>query len=261
MRKATLVGFASALVIGLTVAGCGSGDDSTTPTGQSTTQREATQPSSAQQGQKGEGEKQATDPSSSSGTAGKATHKSPKQEEVEERVTYEKERYGLPSHRSAGFRHSARQGVLRHVPEYGDEAKPDEREQAQAVLAAYLGAVDEHQWGKACEYLLPYYVSELEKIARASTGAPRDCAEALQRTFKQIAELPGSQFPDLQTPKVASFRVKPYPSERAAELELDVEQSGFVLIHASDGEDYYATLTREGGTWLLSGPFPHPLRG
>ena len=175
-----------------------------------------------------------------------------------ERYAYERKRYGRPSKQSAGFRHIARQGVLKHLPEFGSEAKSSEREQAQDVLAVYLGAADAGEWSTACKYLLPYYVTQLEASARAATGAPRDCAEALQPAYEQAGK-PGPRFPDPQMPRVTSFRVEPYPADRAAELELDLEAAGIALMHASNGVDYYASMTREGGVWKLTVPMPRLL--
>jgi len=245
-----VVGFAVGVAIALCFAACGGGSDEAGSSG-STSNPAVTGQSSAG----------AAGPTSGNG-AGKAAEESSPQHprsEAEERAAYERKRYGPPSRRSAGFRASSKRGVLKHLPEFGSEASAGGRNEAQATLAAYLGATGAGDWSEACKYLLPYYVATLEASARAATGAPRDCAETLPALFKQAAEQPGPKFPDTQAPRVASLRVEAYPQDRAAELELNLEQAGFALLHGSDGEDYYMSMTREGGKWKLTMPMPRPL--
>lgn len=236
------------------LSACGGGDDGDSSGTSATTT--ATQPP-AKTGEGG-GQGRSESPSTGSKTARTAPN-APKEWDAAERAQYERERYGRPSGRSAGFQGSSKQGVLKHIPEFGEEAAASQRGAAQAALTAYLTAVAAGEWATACKYLLPYYVTTLEASSRAATGAPRDCSETLVRIYDEAAKQPGSQYSDGGNPQVTSFRVESYPDARAE--RFGVEQAGFALLHGSDGEDYWVGMTRENGQWKLTVPTPRPLVG
>lgn len=195
--------------------------------------------------------------STGSGDAGSAPPPS-KEWNAAKRARYERKRYGSPSARSAGFQNSAKQGALKHIAEFGDEAAAGERGAAQATLAAYLAAAEAGDWPKACGYALPYFIKTLEAASR-SAGSARGCPEVLGSVYEEAAGQSRPRYPDAGNPQVASFRIEPYPDDRAA--EFGVEEAGFALLHGSDGNDYYVSMTREGGQWKLTAPMPQPLAG
>lgn len=254
MRALRLSAALAAVLAGASLLGACGGSDST----------ETSPPAFASpttgQGKGGEEKGKGTGASTGSSAAEADSPVQRKRQVARERAAYEKKRYGNPSKQSAPFVAAARQGQLKHLPEFGQEASSGQRDQAQATLAAYLAAVAAKEWQRACGYLLPYYVSTLEAArAGGSAGSSGDggCEEALQALAEEAAKQPGPKFPDSANPHVSSLRIEAYSPDRAK--EFGVEEAGFALLHGSDGNDYYATLTREGGRWKVTVAVPSPL--
>jgi hypothetical protein len=150
---------------------------------------------------------------------------------------------GAVSPRSAGFQ--GHNGALKRVPEFGEEASGSERNEAQAVLKDYLRAVGADEWERACSYTAAELLAQIDEIvATAKRPVGDSCGEKL-RFYTETAVQPSTKFQDYDTATVTSFRVK--------------DDAGFALIHGSDGEDYWAAMKLQGGTWKVLTLVPQQL--
>jgi hypothetical protein len=121
------------------------------------------------------------------------------------------------------------------------EAHTTEREAAESVLGAYLKALEQGDWARACRYLIASTRAQTEALAAgvAPEQAKAGCGSALETTIRfQKAETR-----DLADSGVSSLRIK--------RGKLAGEGAGFALFHGSDDADYWMAMKVEGGEWRV----------
>jgi hypothetical protein len=154
---------------------------------------------------------------------------------------------GTVSARSKSFQKYSGKGAAKlHLAEFGTEASPEDRIEAQSVVDAFLQATGKGEWSRACGYLSGGLMSQFDEIARRSKGTPKpSCGEILQA----LAQPSGAQSgkPQVYAPQgLASLRIKEGPG------------GGFALFRGSDGEDHWMAMKREAGEWGVLSITPQP---
>jgi hypothetical protein len=145
------------------------------------------------------------------------------------------------SPRSAPFRGS--EGPLKNVPEYGAEASAEQREQAQGTLTGYLSSAAAGDWGRACGYLAPEFLTQVRELT-GGAGQSGSCGETLPSYLAAAGRDP-AELRDYAGSQVASLRVK--------------ADGAFALIHGDGGEDLWVAMKLRGGDWKLLTPVPQRL--
>lgn len=132
-----------------------------------------------------------------------------------------------------------------HLAHFGEEARRGRRGEAEAVIVAYLHALDSRSWNRACALLSAAVKAQVEQLA----GLP-GCERALARFV-------GSSHPSsgaLAAPEgVSSLRLQKGEGSR--------EAAGFALFHGGDGSDYWMALKAEGDRWTVLSATPQPFGG
>jgi hypothetical protein len=130
------------------------------------------------------------------------------------------------------------------IQESGREAGAPEREEAAAVLHAYLDARVAHQWPTACFYMAASLVATMEAFAaKYGKGKVQSCPQLLaalatgssQRALEETAEA-----------NVGSLRTE---GDRA-----------FLLYHGPHEAPYAMPMAREGGAWKVGSLEGAPLQ-
>jgi hypothetical protein len=134
---------------------------------------------------------------------------------------------------SASFRHK---GGDNSIPEYGEEASDQEREEAADALHGYLDSLAAQRWEAACSYLSASQLAMLDQLPEISKqqsdleGCPEVLAAlnggASQGALEVAAKV-----------DVASLRVE--------------EDRAFMLYRGADGENYVMPMIREEGAWRV----------
>jgi hypothetical protein len=157
---------------------------------------------------------------------------------------------GKVSAQSAEFQQYSRKGKL-HLAEFGDEASSNDFGEAQEVVVNYLQAARAEEWDKACTYLSPAVVAQVEEIAAAAkepTG--KGCGAALGQFAKSpLWKEANGESPIYAPEGISSLRMQ--QGGRAG------EGAGFALFHGSDGEDHWLAMKNEGG-WKVLSTSPQP---
>lgn len=150
---------------------------------------------------------------------------------------------GSVSSRSARFRGSS--GPLKNLPTYGVEADAMQRERAQLVLTDYLDAAAMGEWGSACGYLAPEFLTQIRQLVGGAGKLPSGwCAEALPAYIAAAGRAP-EELRDYAGVEVASLRVE--------------GDAAFALIHGDGGENLWMAMKGRGGDWKLLTPVPQRL--
>jgi len=195
--------------------------------------------------QASEGEAGVTSTSTAGRSTGESSPRHRPKSEAAERAAYEKARYGSSSPQSAPFaKYSGKGKAKLHLAEFGEEASGGERAAAQAVLAAYLQASGEGDWGRACSYLSATPRAEIDQLSKASGDS---CGETLHKLAGASEESTR-----LTSEGVASLRIE--QGGRAG------EGAGFALFHGSDGADHWMAMKIEDRTWKVLSTAPQPFR-
>lgn len=126
------------------------------------------------------------------------------------------------------------------IQTFGREATKTEREQASAVIEAWMKARAAQNWGKDCSYFSRRYVHSLitTDAVKVSEGKVKNCAQGLAY-FGHAAS--GSYKNNLTGP-VDSLRVE--------------GNRGYAQYHGNDGHDWVIPVEREGGKWLIANSTP-----
>jgi hypothetical protein len=130
------------------------------------------------------------------------------------------------------------------IQESGHEAGAPEREEAAAVLHAYLDARVAHRWPTACFYMAASLVATMEEFAaKYGKGKVQSCPQLLgalatgssQRALEETAEA-----------NVGSLRTE---GDRA-----------FLLYYGPRNAPYAMPMAREGGAWKVGSLEGAPLQ-
>jgi hypothetical protein len=118
---------------------------------------------------------------------------------------------------------------------YGREGTPAEREEASAVVEAWMQARASGDWAEACRHLnavtkrkAPIYASELSQ--RKVEGCPAGLRS-------MASEQPAATQANTMTGPIDSLRVG--------------EGQAYAQYHGRQGKDWIVTLEREGGEWKI----------
>ncbi|HWO16624.1 MAG TPA: hypothetical protein VNM89_07925 [Solirubrobacterales bacterium] len=203
------------LVLALTFAGCGGGDDETTAgsgsAGATAQQGDGgSQGDSGRQGSGGSGEREPLDTSSL-----------PEPEEGSKKAAP-----GVPVSR----------GGDNSIQTWGLEASAQERAEVTAILQAFLDARAAAEWASACSYLAAEQRAEFESLGNADKRGNAACAETM-RAF--ATGVPSSAYDEeAQIDYVLSLRVG--------------EGHAFLIYTRPDTNKIYANALREeDGTWKV----------
>jgi len=122
------------------------------------------------------------------------------------------------------------------VQTFGEEASKAEREQASAVISAWMKARAAQDWAKDCSYFSKHYIHQLitTDAMVVSGGKVKNCAQGLA-FFGHKAS--GSYRNNLTGP-IDSLRVN--------------EKQGYAQYHGNDGHDWVIAVERENGKWLVA---------
>lgn len=129
------------------------------------------------------------------------------------------------------------------VQEYGAEADSGQREEAAAALHAFLDARVAREWAAACAYLSVSAIIALEQIPQI-TDHPEvsGCPEILAALGSEAAQ---------------RLLVKGAVADVGA-LRIEGD-SGFILYHGADGNDFVMPMVRDDGSWKVGSVEPVPL--
>jgi hypothetical protein len=215
------VALATASVLILGSAGCGSGSE-TSPTGSSGTESVSRSPVPSHHEEGKDVPPSGEDPKPSPKQAAPA-HTHPKKVSAAEFET-------------AGGDNS--------IPRFGHESQRDEFTQAEAALRTYLNARTSGEWGRMCAQLSNEARAALENYASEGPTASN---------AKSCGEVAASIFPPLSSGVAHRATVV-----EAASLRVDGDQ-GVLLFRGAGGVDYFIRLANEKGRWKLAAPAPSEL--
>ena len=126
------------------------------------------------------------------------------------------------------------------IQEFGAEASDAEREEAAAVLRAFLAAHAARDWATLCSHLSQRMRDQLEQLIAGSPELKGKGCEAAVDAI--LADSTAAERAELTQADVGSLRVE---GERA-----------FILYHGARGRDYSILLEREDGAWKASALLP-----
>lgn len=147
----------------------------------------------------------------------------------------------VPAGGAAAFRIG---GADNSIPDYGEEANAAERSAAGTTLAAYLGALANGQWSKACPHVASSLRRSLERLA--STGKQLKVAGCARDLKALVGRIPSVRADPL-TGALAAFRVK--------------GAQAFALFEGPHRRKYYMPMASQGGAWRFTqtAPDAYPL--
>jgi hypothetical protein len=122
------------------------------------------------------------------------------------------------------------------VQTFGREATRAEREQANAVIQAWMKARAVQDWKRDCSYFSRKYVHQLvtTDATQVTNGRVKTCPQALAYFGHEAS---GSYKNNLTGP-IDSLRVGP--------------EHGYAQYHGNDGHDWVLTMEKEDGKWWLA---------
>jgi hypothetical protein len=126
------------------------------------------------------------------------------------------------------------------VQTFGREATKAERDQANAVIQAWMKARATQDWVKDCSYFSREYIHimvETDAVS-VSKGKVKNCPQALAFFGHQAS----GDYKNTLTGPIDSLRVG--------------EGHGYAQYHGNDGHDWVIPVERESGKWWVSNGTP-----
>ena len=132
---------------------------------------------------------------------------------------------------------------------FGEEGTLRERDQATAVIAAWLRARAAKDWRKDCSYLSRAYVKLIAEDAHSVTdGEVKETCPAALAFFKGNAS---GSFVNTLSGSIDSLRVGEGEGVGGNQMKL-----GFAQYHGNDGKDWVVPLEWEEGEWKVGKATP-----
>ncbi len=129
------------------------------------------------------------------------------------------------------------------IQAFGSAAPKAQLTQATATADAYLGAVGEGKWDKACSNLTSLSRSKFTALGNKSpTSKGKGCAGGLETV---LSHAPKGTFSDATPIAAVALRVR--------------KPVGFLFYRNSAGDVYRLVMKRDGGEWKVASPFAIPL--